>query len=148
MELIHSPDLTTYRTDSSIATLGSPARYPNAINGSNYLITPAAEPVIVRSTPHCSGSVRYALDQSTNPKSICLLHGSFYSERVLLDGRVCTVSDDPTSLQLYRVYSSAVAKHFGRVRAYYVGPHAFEFLRSGYRLTIGADSPTDFDLAL
>jgi hypothetical protein len=92
------------------------------------------------------GIVRHDYGLSANPRTITILHGGFFAEDVLLYGRVGTVSDDSVAVQLYRGFSSALKKRFQRIRAYWVGPRAAELLASGCRLTIGADSPREFDL--
>ena len=145
--LHRSPDLTVYQSGREIATLGLPAPHPNAGGGYNYLVALRDDTVEIRPCPQNSGGIRYAVDQLVNPRTIAVLHGGLFGPRVLLYGRVGTVSDDPVALRLYRRFSGALTKNFRRIRAFWVGPGAAEMLASGCRLTIGADSPTEVDLA-
>ncbi|MHB8866846.1 MAG: hypothetical protein ACYC6N_31170 [Pirellulaceae bacterium] len=94
------------------------------------------------------GGVRYAVDQLINPDSVTFSHGGFFSLEVLLHGRVDTASDSAVAQELYRVFSSAIARVFVRVKAFWLGPQAKELFRNGCRLTMGAISPKEFDLTL
>lgn len=145
--LLESPALTTVFSGSAIATLGNPARVSSAISGYQYLVTPDEQDVVVREIPQRAGGIRYAVDQLVNPISVTFQHGGFYAEDILLPGRVATCSDHSTSAKLYRAFASAVAKHFTRIRGFYVGPEAEGLLHRGCRLTIGADSPREYDLS-
>ena len=145
--LHRSSDLTVYDSGREIATLDMPAPHPNAICGYNYLVALENDTVKIRSCPQNSGGIRYAVDQLVNPRTIAVLHGGLFRPGVLLYGRVGTVSDDPVALRLYRRFSSVLTKNFRKIRAFWVGPDAAKLLASGCRLTIGADSPTEFDLA-
>jgi len=145
--LRESRELTTVYSGAAIATLGSPAPNPNACGGYAYLVTPADVQVIIREVPQRAGGTRYAVDQLANPISITFGHGGFYAPDVLLYGRVATCSDHPAAAKLYRAFASAVGKHFCRIRAFYVGPTAVDLFHHGCRLTIGANSPRDYDLA-
>lgn len=142
-----SPNQDTFRAGRSISTLSSPAPHPNAGAGYTYLVTPEGVQVAIREIALHAGGVRYSVDQLINPVSITLTHGGFYAPDILLYGRVATCSDHPDAARLYRAFASSIAKFFPRVRAFYVGPQAMELLKKGCRLTIGADSPRDYDLA-
>ena len=146
-ELLYSPVLTQVRLGALLPSLRSPAPYRNAVAGPQYLVTPAEAAVHVRDVPQRSGGVRYAVDQLINPDSIIVQHGGFFRPDVLLYGRVGTVSDTDFSRRVYRAFSSAIAKQFVRVRSFYVGPQAHALLGQGCRLTIGEDSPVEYDLA-
>lgn len=142
------PSHPTFHSGQSISTLCSPAPHPEAVAGYTYLVTPEGVQVAIRQIALRRGGVHYAVDQLSNPISITFTHGGFYAPDVLLYGRVATCSDHPNAARLYRAFASSVAKVFSRVRAFYVGPKALELLRKGCRLTIGANSPRDYDLAL
>jgi hypothetical protein len=83
-----------------------------------------------------------------NPDSITFSHSGFFSPEILLYGRVGTASDSAVAKKLCRVFSSAIAKEFDRVKAFWVAPQANELLRKGCWLTIGAHSPKEYDLAV
>jgi hypothetical protein len=140
-------ELTVYSRGRDIGTLGLPAPHANAISGYNYLVALSTEIIQVQTCPQNSGGVRYAVDQGVNPRTITLLHGAFFAPDVLLYGRVGTVSDEPVAIRLYRAFSGALTKRFHRIQEFWVGPNAAKLLVSGCRLTIGANSPREFDLA-
>jgi hypothetical protein len=146
-ELAESAALTKVFSGAAIPTLRAPAPAPNAICGHPYLATPADVSVLVREVPQVGGGVRYTFDQVTTPDSVEVTPGGFYRDDILLYGRVATISTTPFSKQVYRAFASAIAARFRRVRAFYVGPQAAKFWRGGCRLTIGADSPIEYDLA-
>lgn len=144
--LLYSPVLTQVRSGAQMTSLRSPAPHRDASCGPQYLVTPAEAIVHIRDVPQHSGGVRYAVDQLINPDSITVQHGGFFRPDVLLYGRVGTVSASDFSRRVYRAFSAAVAKQFVRVRSFYVGPQAHALLGQGCRLTIGDDSPAEYDL--
>jgi hypothetical protein len=146
-DLAESPAVTTASSGAAIPTLRAPAPSPNAICGHQYLATPVGTPVRILEVPQVDGGVRYTFDQATTPDSVEVTPGGFYRPDVLLYGRVATISTTPISKQIYAAFTSAIRASFVHVDVYYVGPQAAELLRSGCRLTIGADSPTEYDLA-
>ena len=145
--VLESPVLTTVHSGAAIATFRAPAPSPNAIAGYQYLATPASVAVRIREIPQVRGGIRYTFDQATTPDSVEVTPGGFYRPEVLLYGRVATVSTTAFSKQVYRAFASAIAAQFVRIQAFYVGSHAEELFRRGCRLTIGADSPPEYDLA-
>ncbi len=142
-----TPALVTVHSGSVIATLRSPSPNPNAVNGYTYLVTPADVPVAVHKISLNKGGVRYAVDQLHNPISIAFTHGGLYRPDILLYGRVDTASNHPLARKLCRAFAYAIKKRFAHVRAFFVGPQAVELLHRGCRLTIGANSPREYDLA-
>ncbi|MDR3637834.1 MAG: hypothetical protein P4L84_28770 [Isosphaeraceae bacterium] len=146
--LFETSELTTAHSGATIPTLHSPAPRPGAIAGFNYLVTAADEPVVVREVPQRGGGTRYAVDQLANPRSVALMPGGVYPPNVRLYGRIGTASDAEFSLRLYRAFAGALGKLFRRVGAYHVGRQAEGLWLGGQRLTIGADSPPDGDLAV
>ena len=86
------------------------------------------------------------MDQGANPKTIALLHGGIFEKDVFLYGRVGTISDDPQSVQLYRDFASALTKRFKRIQTFWLGTEAEALFKRGFRLTIDATSPPEFDL--
>ena len=146
--LFDGPDREAFFYGADLPTLDQPLVATSACAGPSYLVTERDCPISQRIIHQDDGSVRYAIDQVDNPDSVTFLHGGFYSEEILLYGRVATVSNSPTATKLQRNFSSAVAKHFVKVRSFWVGHQAFIALNSGIRLTIGAESAREFDLAL
>ena len=132
---------------ADIPSLQAPAPSDSAMSCPTYLVTPTGTPVNVRDIPQNRGGVLYAVDQLENPDSITLSPGGFFRRDVLLSGRVATASDSRIAARLYRAFAGAIDKHFVRVRAFRVGPQAFEQFQAGCRLTSSAASPKEFDLA-
>lgn len=107
-----SPELVVYTSGNSVPTLGMSAPHSGAASGFNYLITPVDETIQIRTCRQNSGGIRYAVDQLINPRTICLLHGGFFSPDILLYGKVGTVSDNPIAIKLYRDFCSLITKRF------------------------------------
>jgi len=145
--LLASSKLSAVYSGSAIPTLRSPAPHPKAICGPQYLVTPSQAVVSIHDVPQMEGVIRYAVDQLNNPDSITIQHGGIFCSNVLLCGRIGSASDTSFAKALHRAFASAIAKHFSRTQSYYVGPHATALLRQGWRLTIGADSPPEYNLA-
>ena len=145
--LLESPVLTTVFSGAAIPTLRAPAPLSSASSGYQYLATPPTGSVHIREVPQVRGGIRYTFDQATTPDSVEVTPGGFYRPEVLLYGRVATISTTAFSKQVYRAFASAIAAQFIRIRSFYVGPQAAELFRHGCRLTIGADSPPEYDLA-
>ncbi|MEX0702312.1 MAG: hypothetical protein WD069_09475 [Planctomycetales bacterium] len=146
--LHESPELRTVTKGSDIPTLRDLMEAPNAIACPSYLVTLDGAAVQVREVPQQCGGIHYAVDQLINTDSITFSHGGFFSPEILLYGRVGTASDSAIAKKLFRVFSSAIAKAFVRVKAYWVGPQANELLLKGCRLTMSANSPKEYDLAV
>jgi hypothetical protein len=146
--LHESSRLCTVAKGADIPTLRDVMEAPNAIACPSYLVTLEGATVHVREVPQQSGGIRYAIDQFINPDSITFSHGGFFSPEILLYGRVGTVSDSAVAKKMFRAFSSPIAKEFERVKAFWVGPQANELLRKGCRLTMGANSPKEYDLAV
>ena len=145
--LFASPELTIVLGGAAIRTLRSPAPDANAANGHSYLVTDADHPIAIRKVTQKVGGVRYAVDQMSNPDSVTLLPSAIFPPNILLYGRIATTSSTSFAKQLHGAFASAIGKVFRKVQAYYVGPGALNLWHSGYRLTIGADSPSTHDLA-
>lgn len=146
--LFTSSEFQSYASGTALPSLREPAAHPNAIAGAQYLVTPADQSVGIREVSQKAGGIRYAIDQLVNPDSITIQPGGIFLPEVLLHGRVATVSSTSFATQVQRAFSSAIAKFFQHIRAFYVGPQAHELWRSGYRLTQSAQSPREYDLAV
>jgi hypothetical protein len=145
--LLETPTLVTVYSGADIPTLRSPAPNANAIGGYQYLATASGASVRLREVPQIRGGIRYTFDQATTPDSVEVTPGGFFRPDVLLNGRVATISTTAFSKQAYRAFASAIATYFVRIRAFYVGPQAADLFHRDCRLTSGADSPREYDLA-
>jgi hypothetical protein len=93
------------------------------------------------------GGLRYVIDQVKNPQSIVLDTGKTNKQvNMMLPGAVGTTSEDPASLELFKVFSRTIRKNWEKIKSYYVGPEAVAVLDSGGRLAIGINSPEIYDL--
>lgn len=146
--LFVSPEFHSYPSGAVLPSLRQPATHPNAIAGAQYLVTPAGQSIVIREIPQKAGGIRYAIDQLSNPDSITIQPGGIYPPNILLYGRAGTVSSTAFASQLQRTFSSAVAKFFEHIGAFYVGTQAHELWERGYRLTQSAQSPREYDLAV
>ena len=135
----------TYRFCSAIPDFGC-AVHPTAIANPTFLISTEGQKIHVREVPQKSGGIRFAIDQLINPDTISLSPGGRFGNDVILYGRIDTVSESPTSKDLFRFVGRALKKAFVRRQEYLVGPEALEAWKAGTRLTIGVASPREFDL--
>lgn len=94
------------------------------------------------------GKKRYAIDQLVNPNSIAFMPGGAWGVDVLLYGSISTSSKSSESRDLIERFYRAIKTHFTKVKAFYLGPQAMEWLKSGKRLTISVQSPKEFDLTI
>lgn len=114
------------------------APHANAIAGYAYLVVPAGTKLtaVQRSSPN----------QRNCPDSVVFMPGGRWHNDVLLYGEVGTVSSSKFACELYRSFVQLIKKRFKKVQAYWVGPEAYMLGRSGIRLTIGGNSPREYDL--
>lgn len=111
-----------------------------------YLVASREIFIEVRPVPQQRGGVKYAVDQLANPTTIAFRPGGSFGERCLIAGQVGTASDNPSSHELFQVFSKEVRHQFAKVKSFYVGKEAGELLDKGWRLTANAKSPTLYDL--
>src|SRR5690606_39199220 len=102
----------------------------------HYLITPVEAHLAVEEITLKGGGSVYLIDQKNNPASIELTTGGIFTqkEKVIIAGRIATISRDSRSVELFKLLSSGIARTFKKLDAYYVGPNAFESLNRGWRL--------------
>jgi hypothetical protein len=94
------------------------------------------------------GQERFAIDQLVNPETICFRSGGLWNSEILLHGGIDTASQSKPSMALMKEFKKAIQRNFTKIKAFYVGLQALGLLKSGYRLTISAQSPKEFDLAM
>ena len=112
-----------------------------------FLVTPCATPINIRPIELAAGSRRYCIDQLVNLESVAFTPAGIWDEKIVLHGRVATVSESAISQELMKRFNAAFRRQFRKVKAFWVGPSARALLDAGKRLTISAHSPRDFDLA-
>ena len=142
--------------DEQPTPFGSPERIPSlgvAESGdrnhtASFLVLPTTVPVQPRPIHLQAGGTRVAIDQLINPKSVAFRPGGEWDGgNVIIEGDLGTISDDPSSAELWSAFAKPIKKGWKRVKAYYVGPEALAVLRAGGRLTASVRSPELYDLA-
>src|SRR5262249_1559815 len=108
--------------------------------------TEPAVPVVAREIRLTDGSIRFCVDQLSNPDSVTFISGGIWSDDIVLHGRVATASDTEASQQLMKRFAAVFRKKFSKIKAFWVGPRAMALLDAGRRLTISVQSPREFDL--
>ncbi len=111
-----------------------------------FLILNDGVPVQVETVPQRRGGIKYAIDQSNNPRSVSIKTGGEYRDEALIAGQIGTVSQDRNSMSLLRLFGKLVRRRFERVRGYYLSEGAARALDSGLRLTACITAPTTCDL--
>lgn len=115
-----------------------------------YLILKRKEILNIREIVQKGGNIKYAIDQMNNPKSIELKVGGIYlqKEKVIVAGRVATISNDSDSIELFKLLSTKIKKYFKKIDSFYVGPMAETKLKEGWRLVTNERASSDYDLTL
>jgi hypothetical protein len=144
--LLQSREPKIYYAGADIPTLGG-ARHESAINGDSYLVMGRSEELCVREVQQRKGGVRYSISQQGNPNTVIFLHGGII-DNVLLYGKIGTVWETEASVKMYRLFCDVLRQDFSKVRSYYVGQSAYEFMKAGGRLTQAIQSPSKYDLVL
>lgn len=111
-----------------------------------YLVAGREISIEVRPVPQRRGGVKYAVDQTANPKTIAFRPGGVFDETCLIAGQVGTASDDSSSLELFQSFSKEIRHQFTKIKSFYVGKEAAALLDKGWRLTANAKSPALYDL--
>lgn len=114
--------------------------------GPCYLVASREISIDVRPVPQRRGGTKYAVDQEQNRKTIAFRPSGAFGENCLIDGQVGTISDDPSSLELFHLFRKEMRRQFTKVNEFYVGKEAGELLDKGWRLTANAKSPALYDL--
>lgn len=136
---------TSHSRGIDIPNLGR-ADSESAINCTSYLVADSNVPIKSRLILTSGGARRFCIDQQFNPDTVTFTPAGMWSERVVLHGRVATATDSRLSKELMDRFRRAIKKEFLKIKAFYVSPGARELLDRGYRLTIAAQSPPEFDL--
>jgi hypothetical protein len=113
----------------------------------DYLVFYKTEKVNMEKVKRNDGTIVYPVHQGNNEKSICLRFGGIYKKEAMIAGRVATISKDPNSLSLLKLFSAEIRKRFKKVKSFYIGNEAEKLLDKGYRLTTSVQSPKEYDLA-
>lgn len=75
--------------------------------------------------------------------------GGLWSGGVLLNGLIQTWSEGPAAQRLMRQFASVLKQQFEtKINVYWIGPEAYEFLKTGGRLTLNVDAAPSFDVKI
>ena len=114
--------------------------------GPCYLVAAREISIEIRPVIQRRGGIKYAVDQQANSKTIAFRPSGSFHDTCLIDGQVGTISNDPSSLELFKVFHNEIGRQFKKTMEFYVGKEAFELLENGWRLTGNVKSPTLYDL--
>lgn len=148
MGLLDSNKIQKYFSYSTIPNFGH-TQYGSWISlDHRYMIMLENSSINIRSIPQLKGGIKYAFDQMLNPDSIEFSIGGIYlkKEKVLVAGRIGTVSDSSFSKEIYTIFQKKIKRDFKRIENFYVGKTAEEKLLSGWRLVTNEKLSKDFDL--
>lgn len=140
------PQIEPLSSALDIPDLGK-ANFGTASGCASYLVCKRDTAVNIRSVATAGGTPLFLVDQLMNPDTVVFTPAGVWSEDILLHGRVATNSHTAHAQELMKLFHTAFSKKFTKVRAFYVGPQALNWLRSGKRLTISDQSSREFDLA-
>lgn len=139
------PEVAEWVSGADIPNLGY-ADGAQASSCTSFLITGVDARVNLRRIVQYDKTARFDVDQLINPDSIVLNPGGEWKGHTIIAGRFATASNSPASRSLMGLARRTIKKHFTRVRAFWVGPEALTYLRSGKRLTIAEQSSPIYDL--
>jgi hypothetical protein len=128
-----------------IPTLGV-ADADDAVRCPTYLVAFDKSVICARRIVRNSGEVCFAVDQLMNPDTITFSYGGLRDPKLLLYGRVATASKSAQARKLMRLFETKIRKSFIKHGAYYVGDEARILNTQGFRLTLAAQTPQEFDL--
>jgi len=92
------------------------------------------------------GEIRLDVFPNGNPNSVLLRLGGFWKDGSLISGHFVASSDQEFSRMVMNSVRRLFKKHFTKVQAFWVGPEALSRLRSGKRLCMAIQSPSEYDL--
>jgi hypothetical protein len=102
-----------------------------------YLICKRNQPIELRHFRDYERCERICVDQLANPDTVTFAAGGIWTDEIILEGCVATVSDSQASQELMRRFQSAIKKAFRKVKAFYVGPkaQAIAFMQDRFKAT-------------
>jgi len=132
----------TLRKDADLGV----ALYGDQSHEPTYLVGERGCLINVRPVPQHGGGTKYVIDQQINPKTVVFRSGGVFKNQCVIAGYIGTISEDPVSNDLFRLFNKEIKRQFEKIKSYYVGKEAAELLVKGWRLTTSADSPEIYDL--
>lgn len=116
----------------------------------SYFVIPKNIMLSVRDIPQRKGGIKYAVDGTVNKDNIEFKPCGIYTEKekVIVAGRIATISETDFSQNLYKAFSKKIKKRFNLIDGFYVGKDAEEKLKEGWRLVTNEKLSKGFDLKL
>jgi hypothetical protein len=145
--LFDSPNFSTFRGYTEIPNLGVSASGNRNLDPS-YLVSHKGETINLRPVSQRRGGEKFAVDQLVNQTSIVFHPSGLYGGNCLITGQVGTISENPSSIKLYKDFATTIQSRFNKIKSYFVGEEAACLLSNGGRLTSNIKSPLDYDLKL
>jgi len=145
--LLDKKDLTEYSTllsnELGIANSGD----NNLCN--SYIVLDAIQNLQLREVPQRKGGVKFAVDQMMNKNSIYFRPcGKLQESQAIVEGKVGTISDDKSSIQLFNCFTKEFKSSFVKIKGILIGKVAYDHYKDGWRLTQNIQSPKEYDLRI
>jgi hypothetical protein len=145
MDIRGDEDEFQYDSSQDLPNLGH-ASNESSIACETYLVCEPTTNVVTRRVLRTDGRQVKCVDQLVNPDSVTFTPGGTWNNDIVVAGRIATASDSAISKALMRSFQEGLKKTFNKVKGYYVGPKAMEYLKAGKRLTAAVQSPQEYDL--
>src|SRR5262249_41001516 len=100
-----------------------------------YLVADASVEIKIEEIHRRKGGIRYSVGLEKNPEAFGFEPGGLFQSRCLISGSIGTATGNPTSIALCRAFIRAIRKDFTKIKSYWLGPEALQFLDAGMRLT-------------
>lgn len=145
--LIDSIEHNTYSTFRELPDLGY-CKYGDWNKIDNYLVMSKDTEINIEKVQQQIGVLKCDINQRLNPHSIEIKPGGIFSDKdkVLVAGRVSTISNESYSLELYRKISLCIKKTFRKAGTFYLGKLAEIKLNEGWRLVTNERMPKEYDI--
>lgn len=137
-----SPDFPVYRSYQEIPDLGKAVKEA-WISGESLRILISAEDLAVYPFELLDGGTRYKLGRRTVERSLTWRPGGVLeAKKVVLQGQIATISEDPEIVDFYRVFVKEATRGFYRQSMERIGHTAVRLhLEEGYSLKCFASAP-------
>lgn len=138
-----------YGSHKEILNLGYTDSSFYGSTSNSFMLMEKNREILVREVPQRKGGILYAIDPMKNPQSIELKIGGIYTkeEEVLVMSRTSYIHENPFSESIYKELTKKIKKEFKKYDFMeWVGPHAEQKLKDGWRLVQDAKRSTDYDL--
>jgi hypothetical protein len=119
----------------------------NVAGNKAYLLTAVNEELYIRTVNQKNGETKYAIYPENN-SSIVFRFGGLDDARTLLRGEIYTVGDSEFANSIFKQMVKVIKKQFQKINGIFIGNEAYNFLKSGLRLTANVKSPKEYDFRI